>query len=164
MVDGSLSYSASLALDADDHSTKVALKFKTRFWEQGLFPIKGGASTTDMPIRQCVYPSYGTAYEHDTGVIIASYSWADDADFMGNLSVHDEARAVELCIKNIATLHNLTYDDLKDQCIDYKFMDWAAEKNAQGAYAMFTPGQYSTQASGPTTPQAGLTLTLTEEP
>ena len=163
-MDGSLSYSASLALDADDHSTKVALKFKTRFWEQGLFPIKGGSSTTDMPIRQCVYPSYGTAYEHDTGVIIASYSWADDADFMGNLSVHDEDRAVELCIKNIAILHNLTYDDLKDQCIDYKFMDWAAEKNAQGAYAMFTPGQYSTQASGPTTPQAGLTLTLTEEP
>ena len=149
-------------MDADDHSTKVALKFKTRFWEQGPSPIKGGSSTTDMPIRQCVYPSYGTA--DDTGVIIASYSWADDADFMGNLSVHDEARAVELCIKNIATLHGRTYDDLKDECIDYKFMDWAAEKNAQGAYAMFTPGQYSSQASGPTTPQAGLTLTLTEEP
>ena len=109
--------------------------------------IKGGSSTTDMPIRQVVYPSYGSA--DDTGVIIASYSWADDADYMGNLSVHDEARAKELCIKNLATLHNLTYDDLKDECIDYKFMDWAAEKYAQGAYAMFTPGQFSSQASGP---------------
>ena len=53
-----------------------------------------------MPIRQAVYPSYGNA--DDTGVIIASYSWADDADFMGNLSVHDKARAVDRQSANVS--------------------------------------------------------------
>jgi len=126
-----------------DHSTKVALKFKTRFWEEGPSPIKGGSSTTDMPIRQVVYPSYGS--ECDTGVIIASYTWSDDADNMGNLSVHDEPRALELCIKNLAKLHSKPYAELKEACVGYKFMDWAAEKNALGAYAMFTPGQFRSQ-------------------
>jgi monoamine oxidase len=144
-------------LNTDDHSTKVALKFKTRFWEEGPSPIKGGSSTTDMPIRQVVYPSYGS--ECDTGVIIASYTWSDDADNMGNLSVHDEPRALELCIKNLAKLHNKPYAELKEACVGYKFMDWAAEKNALGAYAMFTPGQFRSQARAQR--QAVLTLTLT---
>ena len=61
-----------------DHSTNVALKFKTRFWARGAAPIHGGTSTTDLPIRQVVYPSYGS--EWDTGVLIVSYTWADDAD------------------------------------------------------------------------------------
>ena len=147
-------------LDTDDHSTKVALKFKTRFWEEGPFPIKGGGSTTDMPIRQVVYPSYGS--DDDTGVIIASYTWSDDADAMGNLSVHDEPRALELCIENLARLHSKSYAELKEACVAHKFMDWAAEKNALGAYAMFTPGQFRTQARAQLQAVPTLTLTLTQ--
>ena len=131
----------------DDHSTKVALKFTTRFWEEksstNPSPIKGGSSSTDMPIRQVVYPSYGS--ETDTGVIIASYTWSDDADAMGNLSVHDEPRALALCIDNLAKLHNKDPVKLKEACIGHTFMDWAAEKHALGAYAMFTPGQFKNQ-------------------
>lgn len=83
-----------------DHSTNVALKFKTRFWARGAAPIHGGTSTTDLPIRQVVYPSYGS--EWDTGVLIVSYTWADDADWMGSLALSDKTRAIELCVANLA--------------------------------------------------------------
>jgi len=134
-----------------DHSTKVALKFKTRFWQKGEHPIIGGLSTTDMPIRQVVYPSYGCAT--DTGVMIVSYTWAMDADFMGNLSVNDEERAVHLCISNLAKLHDVDEKQLHEDLVSYEFMDWSAEKYAQGAYAMFAPGQFSTEFMGLLAPE-----------
>ncbi|EOD18543.1 hypothetical protein EMIHUDRAFT_118401 [Emiliania huxleyi CCMP1516] len=91
-----------------DHSTNVALKFKTRFWGRGAAPIHGGTSTTDLPIRQVVYPSYGS--EWDTGVLIVSYSWADDADWMGSLALSDKTRAIELCVANLAEFSSMIAD------------------------------------------------------
>jgi len=38
----------------------------------------------------------------DTGVLIVSYTWADDADWMGSLALSDKTRAIELCVANLA--------------------------------------------------------------
>lgn len=61
-----------------DSSVKVGIKFKTRWWQAGENPVVGGSSSTDRYSRTIVYPSYGTATS--PGVLIASYTWAQDAD------------------------------------------------------------------------------------
>lgn len=47
-----------------DHSVKIAVKFKKRWWENPSKvkpPIFGGKSLTDLSLRVIVYPSYGFA-------------------------------------------------------------------------------------------------------
>lgn len=56
-----------------DQSVKIGLKFKTRWWQDGPSPIVGGSSRTDLPIRVCVYPSYGVNVKDAAAVLIASY-------------------------------------------------------------------------------------------
>jgi monoamine oxidase len=57
-----------------ENACKVALKYKTRFWEHLDKPIYGGCGSTDIPsIGSICYPSYnlnGTG----PGVVLASYS------------------------------------------------------------------------------------------
>ena len=59
-------------------SVKVAIKFKTRWWEQGGINQLGGSSYTDRQIRLVVYPSYGLG-EDGPGVLIVTYIWCVDA-------------------------------------------------------------------------------------
>ena len=66
-----------------DSSTKVGIKFATRWWQQGESPIIGGSSSTDRPSRTIVYPSYGD--QNSPGVMIASYTWAQDASREGTM-------------------------------------------------------------------------------
>lgn len=68
-----------------DASTKVALKWAKRWWEdpevmgQGN-TIQGGVTATDLPVRMVVYPSYGMQATGPTpGVMIGSYTWSQDA-------------------------------------------------------------------------------------
>ena len=58
---------------------KIGLRFKSRFWErENLRPSKGGQSTTDLPCRWAVYPSYGIG-DKGKGVLLL-YSWMTDSD------------------------------------------------------------------------------------
>ena len=81
----SLSYTQKTAIRALDYdaATKVALKFKTRWWQDPVImkgnTIVGGISSTDLPIRTVVYPSYGLNVSNPPGVMIASYTWSQDA-------------------------------------------------------------------------------------
>jgi hypothetical protein len=56
-----------------DPASKIGIKFKTRWWEALSNPIQGGASYSDLPIRTCVYPSYGVNTTDAAGTMIASY-------------------------------------------------------------------------------------------
>ena len=89
-----LSYTQRVAIRSlnYDTSTKIALKFESRWWEDPkIMPkgrtIKGGISSTDLPIRTCVYPSYGFDVTSGPlpGVLLASYTWAQDAQRLGGL-------------------------------------------------------------------------------
>lgn len=57
-------------------SIKVAIKFKTRWWENKdlVTPQLGGASRTDRQTRVVVYPSYGLG-EDGPGVLMVTYNW-----------------------------------------------------------------------------------------
>ncbi|CAG8560290.1 23075_t:CDS:2 [Rhizophagus irregularis] len=67
-----------------DNSAKIFLKFKSRFWEKDSRPIAGGSSSTDLPIRTMIYPSYykddqGNPDEDGPAILLGSYTWANDA-------------------------------------------------------------------------------------
>jgi Flavin containing amine oxidoreductase len=55
-------------------AVKVAIKFKTRWWEQGGRKQFGGSSYTDRQSRVVVYPSYGLR-EDGPGVLMVTYNW-----------------------------------------------------------------------------------------
>ena len=66
-----------------DASAKILLQCRRRFWEEddGIF---GGGTVTDLPIRTVYYPDHGR--ETGRGVLLASYTWAEDAQRWGSLS------------------------------------------------------------------------------
>jgi Flavin containing amine oxidoreductase len=55
-------------------AVKVAIKFKSRWWEQDGIDQRGGSSYTDRQSRVVVYPSYGLGDE-GPGVLMVSYNW-----------------------------------------------------------------------------------------
>jgi len=54
-------------------AVKVAIKFKTRWWEQSKITQQGGSSTTGRPNWEVVYPSYGRG-ESGPGVLMVTYN------------------------------------------------------------------------------------------
>jgi len=119
---------------------KVGVKFKTAWWTDKS-KIVGGQSFTDRSIRTVVYPSYPTT------VLIASYCWTHDAIRLGALinSGEDAAtRLKDLVLRDLAAVHGLEVDFLKDQYVEHFAFDWTHDPLTQGAYAFFGPGEFST--------------------
>jgi monoamine oxidase len=113
-------------------STKIGIQFKRRFWEkEGMY---GGRTVTDLPITYTQYPSHGLGTS-EPGVVMASYTWEDDAIPWDSLS--DEAR-LEYALKNLATIHgNQVYDEF----VTGASHSWIRDPNNGGAFTMFKPEQ-----------------------
>lgn len=76
-------------------SCKVALHYKTRFWEHLDPPIIGGCGSTDIPgIGSVCYPSY-KINSSLPGVILASYSSGTPARSLAALSAADHIGLVQ---------------------------------------------------------------------
>ena len=116
-----------------DQSTKIFLQFRKRFWEEddGIF---GGASVTDLPIRAIYYPEHGR--ETGRGVVLASYTWAQDAERWGALTPTDR---VSQALENVALLHESAPRHFEVGASKV----WHQDPYAGGAFAMFEPGQQS---------------------
>ncbi len=63
-----------------DASAKIFMQCRRRFWEED-DNIFGGGTFTDLAIRTMWYPEHGR--ETGRGVLLASYTWADDAQRLG---------------------------------------------------------------------------------
>jgi monoamine oxidase len=133
-----------------DASSKVAIVFKTPWWIiKGI--DKGGAASTDYPIRTCVYPSYNINDDiTKPSVLLCSYSWAQDAQRIGGLIDSKTAQGKneelkELMLNDLAVLHSniITRDQLEEQFMELNAHDWYANPNTSGAFALFGPGQFS---------------------
>ncbi|KAK0757469.1 hypothetical protein N5P37_010194 [Trichoderma harzianum] len=135
-----------------DNSTKVALKFSYPWWIKDCGITCGGAASTDLPLRTCVYPSYNLDDGDGEAVLLASYTWSQDATRIGSL-VKDappqppkEDELVELILQNLARLHaeHMTYEKIKEAYTGvYHAYCWANDPNVGGAFALFGPGQFS---------------------
>jgi len=114
-----------------DASAKILFQCKRRFWEEdeGIF---GGGTMTDLPIRNLYYPDHGR--ETGRGVILASYTWSEDAQRWGSLKPDD--RIVQ-ALDDVAEIHPQISQEFE---VGTSWM-WHDDEYAGGAFALFDPGQ-----------------------
>lgn len=118
--------------------------------------FQGGQSFTDLPIRRCVYPSYGVNVANAPGTMIASYVWGQDASRLGAyLNAHNPTsqapnqsagfdHLVTLALDDLASLNNVSSDFLAEQLEGAHAYDWYQSEYSIGAFAIFGPGQFDT--------------------
>lgn len=114
-----------------DASAKILFQCRRRFWEEddGIF---GGGTITDLPIRNLYYPNHGR--ETGRGVILASYTWSEDAQRWGSLAPHERVlRALE----DVAQIHPQITEEFE---VGASWM-WHHDEFAGGAFALFDPEQ-----------------------
>ena len=116
-----------------DASAKILLQFRRRFWEDddGIF---GGGTISDLPIRVTYYPEQGR--ETGRGVVLASYTWAEDAQRWGSLSAADR---LTQALENLTCIHPQAAAEFE---VGASKM-WHDDEFAGGAFALFDPGQQS---------------------
>lgn len=114
-----------------DASAKILLQFRRRFWEED-DNIFGGGSVTDLPIRVIYYPDYGR--ETGRGVMLASYTWSEDAQRWGSLDPRDR---ISQALENLSCIHPQVRDEFE---VGASKM-WHDDEFQGGAFALFDPGQ-----------------------
>jgi monoamine oxidase len=114
-----------------DASAKVFLQFRRRFWEDD-DDIFGGGTVTDLAVRNVYYPDHGR--DTGRGVVLASYTWGEDAQRWGSLSPED--RLVQ-AIEDVSRIHPQAVEEYE---VGASKM-WHDDEFAGGAFALFDPGQ-----------------------
>ncbi|NUM47182.1 MAG: FAD-dependent oxidoreductase [Anaerolineales bacterium] len=114
-----------------DASAKIFLQFRRRFWEEDE-GITGGGTVTDLAVRNVFYPEHGR--ETGRGVMLASYTWAEDAQRWGSQSERDR---IEQALENILHIHPQAREEFE---VGASKM-WHDDEFAGGAFALFDPGQ-----------------------
>ena len=114
-----------------DASAKILFQCRRRFWEEdeGIF---GGGTMTDLPIRTVYYPDHGR--ETGRGVLLASYTWSEDAQRWGSLSPEER---ISHALENLACIHPQITEEFEAGASKM----WHDDEFAGGAFALFDPGQ-----------------------
>jgi monoamine oxidase len=114
-----------------DASAKIFFQFGRRFWEtdDGIY---GGGSITDLAVRNVFYPEHGR--ETGRGVVLASYTWGEDAQRWGSLAPDDR---LQQALENVTAIHPQAQEAFEG---GYSKM-WHDDEFAGGAFALFDPGQ-----------------------
>lgn len=116
-------------------SSKIILACSEKFWEKD--GIRGGYSVTDRPSRFIYYPSHN--FSSGVGVILASYTWNNDADFF--LPLTDE-KCVDVVLQDLADIHQVSKEYLQYTCDQHVIQKWQLDRRSLGAFAAFTPYQF----------------------
>ena len=114
-----------------DASAKIFFQCRRRFWEED-DGIVGGGSVTDLPIRNVYYPESGRATGR--GVLLASYTWSEDAQRWGSLPPEDR---IAQALENVAQIHPQVTEEFE---VGASWM-WHDDPYAGGAFALFEPSQ-----------------------
>jgi monoamine oxidase len=116
-----------------DASAKILFQCRRRFWEEddGIF---GGGTVTDLPIRAVWYPDHGR--ETGRGVLLASYTWSEDAQRWGSLAPADR---ITQALENLTVIHPQAAREFE---VGASYM-WHDDEFAGGAFALFDPGQHT---------------------
>jgi len=126
---------------------KIGVRWDKPWWQDQIeFPIVGGQSFTDLPLRTIVYPSYPAGAEK-SGTLIVSYCWTQDAERLGALIGQDGQAApklIQMVIRDLAAVHGIDQSAIPpfDSVKDVFAWDWTHDPNTMGAYAFFGPGEF----------------------
>jgi monoamine oxidase len=143
-----------------DSATKVLLEFRKRWWEfseadwqreldaiePGLYEryrsdqpeashFFGGGSVTDGPNRFTYYPSHPIE-GCEGGVVLASYSWADDASRWDSL---DDKERYGFALRGLQSMHGQRVEAFYTG--RGQTQSWLRNRYALGEAALFAPGQ-----------------------
>ncbi|WP_179194817.1 flavin monoamine oxidase family protein [Bacillus sp. EAC] len=113
-------------------STKIGLQFKTRFWEKEGFV--GGKMISDLPVRYSYFPSQSVGTS-GPGVILASYTWEDNATLWDSLT---EKEQIENALEDLAYIYG---KEIYDEFLTGTTFSWAKNPFSGGAFAIFKPDQ-----------------------
>ncbi len=113
-------------------STKILLQVQHRFWEAE-DGIVGGTTVTELPIRRICYPSFSDPND-ERGVMLASYTWGQDALRWGGLDSRD---MIEQALEDVAQIHPSILTEFEVGATHA----WYNDPYARGAFALFEPGQ-----------------------
>lgn len=131
-----------------ENSCKVALKYKTRFWEHLEQPIFGGCGSSNIPsIGSTCYPSYnfnGTG----PGVMLSSYSSGVSCASSGALTDEEHVAMVQRAMVEIhgpiaAEQFTGSYDRKIWANDPFQAGDWAAP--GAGQQALYLPSYFRTE-------------------
>ncbi|WP_018351100.1 flavin monoamine oxidase family protein [Longispora albida] len=114
-------------------STKILFQVRRRFWESEPYGIVGGTTATDLPIRRVVYPSAADP-DSERGILLASYTWGQDALRWGSMSEKDR---IEEALEDVAKIH----PEIREEFEVGASHAWFSDPYAGGAFAQFEPGQ-----------------------
>jgi monoamine oxidase len=116
-----------------DAAAKIFFQCRRRFWEDD-DGIMGGGTVTDLPIRAVWYPDHGR--ETGRGVLLASYTWSEDAQRWGSLAPADR---IAQALENLSVIHPQAAREFE---VGASYM-WHDDPFAGGAFALFDPGQHT---------------------
>jgi monoamine oxidase len=132
-----MSYQKRRAVDElhYDSATKVLLEFKSRFWEDGPNGFTGGGCVSDSASRFTYFPSHSPAGSPG-GVVLASYTWSDDAMRWDSLTPGERyAFALDDLEKLLGPKVRAEFTGVGAT------QSWARARYALGEAVIFTPGQ-----------------------
>ncbi len=120
-----------------DQSTKIFILFSEPWWLK--FGINGGFSVTDNPLRFVYYQHIENGNEKKPAVLLASYTWGDDALRWDALP---KGIARERALDYLQSLHGDGVD-IRSFYRDIVIRNWATYPYSGGAFALFTSEQQS---------------------
>lgn len=115
-------------------TVKTGLQFKSRFWEQE--GHQGGKAVTDLPIRFVYYPNHGIGSD-GPGVVLASYTWGDDAAPWNSLSADER---ISRALENVARLHG---PRVYREFVTGSSFSWTRHPWSAGSFSLYEPLQYT---------------------
>lgn len=117
-------------------SCKIALHYKTRFWEKLSPPIIGGCGSTDIPgVGSVCYPAY-KINSTGPGVILGSYTSGTPARSVAALSTADHVALIQRAMVEV-------HGDIADEQFTgaYDRQCWEVDEHQAGAWAAPVVGQ-----------------------
>ncbi|WP_321212216.1 flavin monoamine oxidase family protein [Guptibacillus hwajinpoensis] len=113
-------------------SIKIGMEFKERFWERE--GLSGANMISDFPNRYTYTPSR-TAGEARPGVLLASYSWEDNAMLWNSLS---DDQKITQSLEDLAKIHG---PKVFDEFLTGVSFSWSQNQFSGGCFTLFKPNQ-----------------------
>ncbi len=111
-------------------AVKVGIEFKNRFWEE----MKIGNIISDLPSRFTYVPSNGIGSGRP-GVLLASYSWGQNALLFNSMSKE------EIFANVMKDLEKFYGPRVYSEVSSYAVYNWSVNPFSAGCFTLYTPGQ-----------------------